>query len=43
MGYGAGLQTSKAQTGDNHAMAATAAVIVLLAAAMTLDLPHLVS
>lgn len=41
--WGAGLHTGKAQSGDNHAMVATAAVIVLLAAAMTLDLPHLIS
>lgn len=43
MVFGAGLQTGKAQSGDNNAMVATAAVIVLLAAAMTLDFPHLVS
>ncbi|KAL3158840.1 hypothetical protein ABBQ32_011564 [Trebouxia sp. C0010 RCD-2024] len=39
----AGLQTGKAQSGDNHAMAAMAAAIVLLAVAMSLELPHLVS
>lgn len=40
---GAGLQTGKAQAGNNPARAAMAAAIVLLAVAMTLDLPHLVS
>ena len=40
---GAGLQTGKAPSGSNGILAGTAAAIVLLFAAMTIELPHLMS
>ena len=39
----AGLQTGKAHTSHANMMMATAAAIMLLAAAVTYELPHLVS
>ncbi len=39
----AGLQTGKTHAGNANMMMATAAAIMLLAAAVTYELPHLVS
>ena len=41
--YCAGLQTGKASSGSSGLLAGTAALIVLLFAAMTIELPHLIS